>query len=92
MGQHSWVFPNGQVVKNPPVNAGDMSDMGLIPELGRSPGGWHGYPFQYSCLDRGKDMDTGGWWATVRRVTVSDMTEATENACMQTNLWTYNVC
>ena len=37
------------VVKNPPANAGDIRDMGLIPELGRSPGGGHGNPLQYSC-------------------------------------------
>ena len=38
------------MVKNLPVNAGDMRDAGLIPELGRSPGGGHGNPLQYSCL------------------------------------------
>ena len=39
------------VVKNPPANAGDIRDMGLIPGLGRSPGGGHGNPLQYSCLE-----------------------------------------
>ena len=38
------------MVKNLPVNAGDMRDAGLIPELGRSPEGGHGNPLQYSCL------------------------------------------
>ena len=38
------------VVKNPPANAGDIRDRGSIPGLGRSPGGGHGNPFQYSCL------------------------------------------
>ena len=33
-----------QVVKNPPAQAGDIRDVGLIPELGRSPGGGHGNP------------------------------------------------
>ena len=42
------------VVKNPPANAGDM---GLIPGLGRSPGGGHGNPLQYSCLEN--PMDKG---------------------------------
>ena len=37
------------VVKNPPVNAGVIRDMGLIPGLGRSPGEGHGNPLQYSC-------------------------------------------
>ena len=39
------------VVKNPPANAGDVRDTGLIPGLGRSPGGRHGNPLQYSCLE-----------------------------------------
>ena len=39
------------VVKNPPVNAGDVRDMGWIFGLGRSPGGGHGNPLQYSCLE-----------------------------------------
>ena len=38
------------VVKNVPANAGDVRDAGLIPGLGRSPGGGHGNPLQYSCL------------------------------------------
>ena len=39
------------VVKNPPVNAGNKRDIGLIPGLGRSPGEATGNPFQYSCLE-----------------------------------------
>ena len=39
------------VVKNPPANAEDIRDAGLIPGLGRSPGGGHGNPLQYSCLE-----------------------------------------
>ena len=38
------------VVKNPSVNTGDIRDSGSIPGLGRSPGGGHGNPLQYSCL------------------------------------------
>ena len=41
----------GQSVKNTPVNAGDVGDTGSIPGLGRSPGGGHGNPLQYSCLE-----------------------------------------
>ena len=55
------------VVKNPPANAGDIRDTGLIPGLGKSPGGGHGNPFQYSCLEN-TGMDRGAWWATVRGV------------------------
>ena len=51
------------VVKNPPANAGDIRDLGFIPELGRSPRGEHGYPLQYSCLEN--PMERGPWWATV---------------------------
>ena len=40
-----------------PCNAGDAGDLGLIPELGRSPGGGNGNPLQYSCLDN--PMDRG---------------------------------
>ena len=39
------------MVKNPPVNAGDVRDAGLIRRSGKSPGGGHGNPLQYSCLD-----------------------------------------
>ena len=39
------------LVKNPPANAGDSRDMDSIPGLGRFPGGGHGKPFQYSCLE-----------------------------------------
>ena len=39
------------VVKNPSANAGDARDVGLIPDLGGSPGGGHGNPLQYSCLE-----------------------------------------
>ena len=54
------------MVKNPPANAGDIRDVGLIPGSGRSPGGEHGNPLQYSCLEN--PMDGGDWWATIHRV------------------------
>ena len=57
------------VVKNPPANAGDIRDVGLILGLGRSPGGEHGNPLQYCCLEN--PMDRGAWWATVLRVAKS---------------------
>ena len=40
------------MVKNPPANAGDVRDMGLISRSGRSPGGGHGNPLQYSRLEK----------------------------------------
>ena len=51
--------PGGSVVKNLPANAGDR-DLGLMPELGRSPGEGNGNPPQYSCLEN--SMDRGAWW------------------------------
>ena len=57
------------VVKNLPANAEDIRDMGLIPCLGRSPGGGHSSPLQYSWLEN--PMDRGAWQATVHRVTKS---------------------
>jgi len=41
----------GSVVKSLPANAGDVRDMGSIPALGRFPGGGHGNPLQYFCLE-----------------------------------------
>ena len=54
------------VVKNPRANAGEAGDSGLIPGSGRSPGGGHGNPLQYSCLET--PMDRGAWRARVHRV------------------------
>ena len=53
--------------KDPPVNAAHIRDVGLIPGSGRSPGGGHGNPLQYSCLEN--FMDRGTWRATVHGVT-----------------------
>ena len=61
------------VLKNPPANARDIGDVGLIPGLGRSPGGGNGNPLQYSCL--GSPTEGGSWRATVHGVEKeSDMT------------------
>ena len=57
------------VVKNLPVNVGDVRHMGLILGSGRSPGGGHGKPLQYSCLK--KPMDRGAWRAMIHRVAKS---------------------
>ena len=44
------------VVKNPPAN---VRDAGLIPGSGRCPGGGHGNPLQYSCLENAMDRFHG---------------------------------
>ena len=59
------------VVKNLPANARDVRDTGLIPQLGGSSGGGRGNPLQYFCLEN--PMDRGAWWATVHRVTKSQI-------------------
>ena len=54
-------FPGDSDGKEPACNAGDP---GSIPESGRSPGGGHGYPLRYSCLEN--PMNRGAWKATHR--------------------------
>ena len=63
------------MVKIPPANAGNIRDVGLIPGWGRSPGGGHGNPLQYSRLEipHGQRSLAG----VVDGVTKSDTTEAT---------------
>ena len=56
------------VVKNPPANAGDLRAAGLIPGLGRSPGGGHGNPLQYSS---GESHGQSSLGATVHGVSKS---------------------
>jgi len=57
------------VVKNLPANVEVIGDTGSMPGLGRSPGGGHGNPLQYSCLEN--PMDRGAWQATVHRAAKS---------------------
>jgi len=61
-----WASLVAWVVKNSPASAGDEKDLGLIPGLERSPGGGHGNPLQYSCLEN--PMDGGAWRAVVHKV------------------------
>ena len=57
------------VVKNLHPNAEDIRNVGLIPGLGRSPGGGHDNPLQYSSLEN--SMDRGAWRTMVQRVAQS---------------------
>ena len=62
-------FPCGSAGKESSRN---VEDLGLIPELERSPGGGNGIPLQYSCLK--SPTDRGTWWATVQRAAELDRT------------------
>ena len=68
-------FPGGSDGKESACNAGHL---GSVSGLGRSPGGGHGNPLQYSCLEN--SMDKGAWQATVHRVSELDMTEPLSTA------------
>ena len=62
----TWGFPVGSEGKE---TACSVRDPGSIPRSGRSPGGGHGYSFQYSCLE--KSVDRGPCQATVCGITKS---------------------
>ena len=71
MGASQLALP----VKNLPASVGDLRDLDSIPGSGRFPGGGHGNPLQYSCLEN--LMDKGAWQATVHMVAKNQMTEET---------------
>ena len=62
-------FLGGSDGKESAYNEGAAGEMGSITESGRSPGGGHGNPLQYSCLEN--PMDRGAWRATVHGVAKS---------------------
>ena len=62
-------IPRGWVVKNSPASAGGTKETGLLPTLGRPPGGGNGNPLQYLCLEN--PMDRGIWQAAVHGVAKS---------------------
>ena len=66
---HNTNWSMNSAVKNLPANLGDIRDIGSIPGSGRSPGGRHGNPLPYSCLEN--PMDKGAWQTIVREVTKS---------------------
>ena len=50
-------------------SACSAGEAGWVPDSGRSPGGGHCSPLQYSCLEN--PIDRGAWWATVHGITKS---------------------
>ena len=66
---HVHILTYTPMVKNLPANARDVRNMGSIPGSGRSPGGEHGNPLQYSCLEN--PMNRGAWQDAVHRITKS---------------------
>ena len=66
------------MAKKLPASSGDMRDRGSIPGSGRSPGGGHSNPLQYSCLEN--PMDRRARWAAIHGVAESDMIEETRHS------------
>ena len=69
--------------KESACSAGDTGDMGLIPGSGRSPGGGHGNPLQYSSWEN--SMDRGAWWTMIH----GDTTESIEHTHVRTRVRTH---
>ena len=63
---YPFPIPGGSDGKEFTYNEGDLNS---VPQLGRSPGGGHGNPAQYPCLEN--CMDRGAWQATIHGVTKS---------------------
>ena len=87
----NWASQVVLVVKNSLDNAGDIKDLDLILGSGRSPGGRHGSPLQYSCLEN--PMDREAWWAIVHSVARSQIWLKGLNKYVQdTNILTVANC
>ena len=82
------VFPRGSSSKESAYDVEATGDTGLTLGLGISPGGGHGNPLQYSCLEN--PMDRGAWWDTAHRVTKSwtHLTQLCMHTQMSTNMET----
>ena len=90
-----WCFPGDASGKEPACQWRNIKDTGSIPGWGRSPGGGHGSPLQYSCLEN--PMDRGVRWATVQSVTKSQTQQqrlSTHTLKVKTRMvvWVQNEC
>ena len=77
------------VAENPPARAGDVRDESSIPGLERPPGGGHGNPLHYPCLEN--PVDRGSWWATVHGVAKGDDRSDLARHCVVRELHSYAV-
>ena len=89
---YMWASQVVLVVKNLPSNAEDIRDVGSIPGSGTSPGGEHGNPLQYSCIEN--PMDRGAWRAMVQRVAKSQtqLKQLSTHACFINNEFLFSKC
>ena len=87
---NSWASPVALLVKNPPSGKEqvDIRDTGLIPQSGRSPGGGHSNPLQYSCLE--KPMDRGAWQTVAHRI-VQSQTQL-KYLSMHAHIYNMHIC
>ena len=69
-------------VKNLPASAGDVRDAGWIPGWGRSPGGGHGNPLQYSCLENPMDYSPQVFFVTKSRTQLKQLSTYTSHAVL----------
>ena len=76
--------------KESTLSAGAEGATSLIPGSGRSPGGGHSNPLQYSCLEN--PMERGAWRAAVHRVAELDTTEAVWCICMYGTDYIISTC
>ena len=80
-------FLGGAGGKEPACQCRRCGDVGSAPGSGRSPGGGHGNPLQYSCLEN--PMDRGAWWATVYKVAESQTIpkQLSTHVCCESHRW-----
>ena len=77
------------MAKDPPANAGDIRDVDLIFGSGRSPGGGHGNPLEYSCLEN--PMDREAWRLTVHRVASVGLKRLGTQAVQKNQVFLYSL-
>ena len=78
-------FPDGSSGKEPSCNAGDSEDSNRIPGSGRFSDEGNGNRLQYSCL--GNPVDRGAWWATVQRITKTQLSTHEYHELISIGLW-----